>query len=73
MYEKAARSIVKFLDNHDTENSGVTRNSGALGHNIEWGPHKSWAMSLIPCLRYRTGYCRVDSLDCQPWRSFENR
>ena len=48
--------------------SGVNRNSGAPGQNIEWGPHKSWAMSLIPCWRYRTGYCRVDSLDCQPWK-----
>ena len=28
-------------------------------------------MSLIPCWRYRTGYCRVDSLDCQPWKSLK--
>ena len=53
--------------------SGVTRNSGAPGQNIEWGPHKSWTMSFIPCWRYRAGYCRVDSLNCQPWKSFENR
>ena len=26
----------------------LTRNSGAPGQNIEWGPHKSWTMSLIP-------------------------
>ena len=52
--------------------SGVTRNSGALGQNIEWGLHKSWTMSLIPCWRYRSAYFRVDSLDCQPWNSFED-
>ena len=36
--------------------SGVTRNSGAPGQNIERGPHESWAMSLIPCYMDQTGY-----------------